>query len=454
MRPEYLTQGERARLFPVLATTSKEGRTTSILLACLSKIDEFARELFKPIGVSVGKRAVVECWTEIVFRGEKTLGKERPDGLIIIKNGKREWRCLVESKVGTAELTADQIDRYRTIAKDHGLDCLLTISNQFATRSDHHPLETVRRSRSKIPVYHWSWMFVLTSADLLLKSDAIEDRDQRLLLDELKLFLTHESAGVRGFLRMPSEWTELNKHVSAGGKIDARSEVAHSVVTAWHQETKDLSLILSRQTEASVSQRLSRKHASDPTLRFKDDLQALRDHCHLVTTLDVPNAAAPLEIVADIPRRTVDVGMTISAPRDKQSSKARLNWLLRQIKEDVPDDLQIRCTWPGRSQATQYAFSALRDDPSLIDTDRDKLQVVGFHIFIARRLSARFTQQENFITDLEKVVPEFYRDIGQHLVAWREKAPQIKRERSEAVDVSVEALEQESSETAEPNSSS
>ena len=34
-RPDYLLQGEAARLFPVLATTSKEGRTTSIVLACI-----------------------------------------------------------------------------------------------------------------------------------------------------------------------------------------------------------------------------------------------------------------------------------------------------------------------------------------------------------------------------------------------------------------------------------
>ena len=327
----------------MLATTSKEGRTTSILLACLSRIDEFARELLKPIGISVGKRTVIECWTEIVFRGERSAGKDRPDGLIIVRQGKREWRCLIESKVGTAELSAEQIDRYRSIAKDYGLDCVLTISNQFATRSEHHPLEAVRKIRSKIPVYHWSWMFVLTSADLLVKTESIGDRDQHLLLEELRRFLTHESAGVKGFDRMPSEWTELNKHISAGGKISAKSEIAHAVVTAWHQETKDISLILSRQTEAAVSERLSRKHASDPALRLKDDMQALRDNCHLLATLDIPNAAAPLEIVADIARRTVDVGMTISAPRDKQSSKARLNWLLRQVKGDAPEDLQIRC---------------------------------------------------------------------------------------------------------------
>jgi len=40
--PEFLKQGEPARLFPILADTSKEGRATSILLSCMSKVDEFA----------------------------------------------------------------------------------------------------------------------------------------------------------------------------------------------------------------------------------------------------------------------------------------------------------------------------------------------------------------------------------------------------------------------------
>lgn len=48
--PDYLKQGEMARLFPVLSTTSKEGRTTSIVLACLCKIDEFGTQLLSSVG--------------------------------------------------------------------------------------------------------------------------------------------------------------------------------------------------------------------------------------------------------------------------------------------------------------------------------------------------------------------------------------------------------------------
>ncbi len=52
--PDLLTQGDPARLFPVLADTSKEGRATSILLACISIIDELGGELLKGTGQRVG----------------------------------------------------------------------------------------------------------------------------------------------------------------------------------------------------------------------------------------------------------------------------------------------------------------------------------------------------------------------------------------------------------------
>ena len=53
--PSYVSQGEHARLFPVLSTTSKEGRTTSVFLSCLASIEEFRTELMKSVGVRVGK---------------------------------------------------------------------------------------------------------------------------------------------------------------------------------------------------------------------------------------------------------------------------------------------------------------------------------------------------------------------------------------------------------------
>ena len=151
--------------------------------------------------------------------------------------GNRNWRALIEAKVANSELNFEQLERYRILAKDNGIDCVISISNQFATSPLSHPLEAVRKSRSKVPVYHWSWMHILTTADLLINTKNIADDNQLLLLNELRRFLTHESAGVKGFDRMPKEWSELNKLVASGESIPVKSQLVSPVIESWHQET-------------------------------------------------------------------------------------------------------------------------------------------------------------------------------------------------------------------------
>lgn len=424
-KPDYLSQGERARLFPVLSTTSKEGRTTSIVLACLCQIEELGAQLLGSVGQRLGTRARIDAYTEVVFAGQKATATDRPDGLIIVQTGRREWRALVEAKVGNVGIDAEQVERYRQLAKDHKIDCVITISNEFATTPGSHPVPEITKSRSKIPVYHWSWMSVFTTVDLLLSNEAIGDADQRVLLAELRRFLAHESAGIKGFERMPTEWSELNKLVSAGGKIMAKSTEAAAVLDAWHQETRDLSLILSRQTETSVQQRLTRAQAQDPSARQAAELSHLRTAYQLYVGFDIPDAAAALDVVLDLNRRTVEVGMTLRAPEDRKSSKARMNWLLKQVRHDDPAGISVRLKWPGRSETTQFSLAQLRENSGLCEDGKAGLQVHSFHLFITKELGGRFVQRANIITDLETIVPEFYRAFGQDLVAWRRPAPRI-----------------------------
>ncbi|WP_342071620.1 hypothetical protein [Yoonia algicola] len=105
-----------------------------------------------------------------------------------------------------------------------------------------------------------------------------------------------------------------------------------------------------------VSEKLPRK----PAERQKDELSDLREkHC-LNSTIVVPDAAAPIEITADLMRRSIDVGMTLRSPDDKKSTKARVNWLLRQVKTTQVEELFVRLLWPGASESTQYPVSELR----------------------------------------------------------------------------------------------
>lgn len=445
--PEYLKQGEPARLFPVLSNTSKEGRTTSIILACIAKIDEFGAELLGSLGQKVGKTAKVEAFTEVVFRNQKDT-KSRPDGLIAMRVGKREWTALVESKVGTMELREEQVERYRDLANSNKIDCVITISNQFCTNPSSHPIKSVRKRRSSVPVFHWSWMHLLTVTDLILNNSGVQDIDQADLLNELRRFLSHESAGVKGFDRMPSEWGDLNSQIAAGAKITAKSEIPQIVLEAWHQETKDLSLILSRQTETKVLQKLPKVHLNSPSKRLKDELGLLLKTDQLNCSFDLADAVAPLEVTADIKRRTFDVGMTLKAPEDRVSSSARVNWLMKQIKTDAVSDLYVKMNWPGKSPSTTYRFEQLQENVKIVEEGKQGLKLRSFHIYFSKRTGSRFTQLGNFITDLEEIVPGFYAEIGQHLIAWKRRAPKVKDDKRSASEVSVKAISEDANEDA------
>lgn len=75
-------------------------------------------------------------------------------------------------------------------------------------------------------------MHILTTTDLLISTESVGDTNQLVLLNELRQFLTHESAGVKDFDRMPKEWSELNNLVTSGGVIPVKSPLVQPVIEA------------------------------------------------------------------------------------------------------------------------------------------------------------------------------------------------------------------------------
>ena len=438
--PPQIETGERARLFPVLSETSKEGRTTSVFLSCLANVKEYGSALLASLGQRVGARAQIEVYTEVGFgkkAGEKTL---RPDGLIVLKVGSRRWSALIEAKVGNNELSADQIENYIALAQANGIDAVVTISNAFTATPSHHPLPIKTKAKSKVQLYHWSWMYLLTEADLLISNNDVEDGDQSYILSELARFLTHPSAGVKGFDAMPKSWGDLAQMIRNGGAVTANSSDAQEVVGAWHQEVRDLSLILSRQVGVEVVNKLPRALVANAAARVKADLATLCETQSLYAMLVVPDAAAPVDVCVDMRGRSVTVSARLQAPADKKTTKARLNWLLKQLQKSEDNDLQLRLHWPGRGPHTQHSLAELRDDVSLAEAGKEGAQVSAIEICAVRALGARFAQSKNFIKDLEQIVPDFYLQVLQHLRSWQPPAPKMREGRTDASGVTPSAL--------------
>ena len=155
--PSVIQSGKPSRLFPVLADTSKEGRTLSIFLSCLENISVFGRAMLGSLEVKVGFRARIDNYTEVGLKKIASDSKHRPDGLIVVNTGKSTWTALVEAKVGAADLTNAQIEAYLTLAKLNGIDAVITVSNQFTSLPTHHPLAINANLTKKVGLFHWSW---------------------------------------------------------------------------------------------------------------------------------------------------------------------------------------------------------------------------------------------------------------------------------------------------------
>jgi hypothetical protein len=441
--PEVLVRGERARLFPVLAETSKEGRTLSIFLSCFELVPDLGRALLASLDMKVGARAQIETYTEVVLKKGDQAPSLRPDGLIIVRSGSKSLSILVEAKVGGSELTKEQVEAYLDIARQNGIDALITLSNQFASLPTHHPVTVGTAARKKVQLFHWSWMFVVTQSILLLNDDDLVDREQRLLLREMNRFLLHSSSGVKGFDQMPASWSDAVAKIQAGGRVSANSDEAREIVGAWHQEVGDLSLVLSRQLETTVKVRMPRAHAASPVERQKADQKILSDNALLTTQLDVPDTADTVNVCVDIQKRSLTLSMWMKAPQEPKSAKARLNWLLRQLQKTEAPGVHVRCYWPGKTRATQHSLAALRENPDLVSVDREGQNLLSFDILMVRDLAGKLAQRRLFLTELEAMVPEYYIQVAQHLKPFQPRAPRLKDDKAGPEQVAPEALREE-----------
>ncbi len=425
-RPDYLASGEPARLIPSMADTNKEQRTTSIFLAAMMAVPKFGKKVLDTIGVRTSKTTKIEAYTEVTFQNQKAKTAFRPDGLLIVRTGKSEWRALIEAKSGNAVLARDQLQSYLETAKEFDIDALITISNQLAVLPDHHPLLPKVRLPKNTDLFHWSWTYILTEATLLVAADDFDDPEQRFILSEVARYLKHPHSGVTRFDRMNSEWKELVAAVQNRVPLNPAAPVIQNSVASWHQEQRDICLLMSRKVGHSVEVKLPRKQAANMDERFHSDCKRLASDHALTFAIDVPNSASPITVAADVARRNVTCSMSLDAPEDKKSTRARVNWLTRQLKSTRTNNIFVRGHWGGRTTPTQVALTELIDDADSLGAEQKGKVVRTFEIRMTKDFGADFGRTTKFISQLEEFVPQFYHDVGQNLRAWKPAPPKIR----------------------------
>ena len=419
---ENLKSGEVARLFPVIAETGKEQRASSIFLSVLSAIPQFAAALLEQLDQRIGKRTSVDTFTEVVFKTEVEKGRGgRPDGLIRVTTGSRVWTCLVESKVGNNALQLDQLERYLRLARENNVDAVLTISNAFAAVPSHHPVKVQRTLTRRTRFFHFSWSGILTEAVLLHEQNKDLDQEQAFLLREFIRFFSHGSAGVTGFTSMPKEWSAAIEKIQAGGGVNKLE--GEEIVAAWHQEVRDLSLILSRIISCRVTTKLSKLHLADQERRNIDDLKQLCEKGVLSAEFVVPNTVSPIMVAADLNARSLRLTMCVDAPKDKARNISRIKWLLRQLKDVEMGEVYVGALWASRSAKTVLPLRQIKDDPTLLEQGATGSEIRAFEITLTSGSARRFSGVRTFIEELELLAPQFYEVVGQHLESWKPSPP-------------------------------
>lgn len=423
---DHVKYGTKARLIPVVADSKKEERATSALLSTFMVVRQFADEVLDEVGAKVGVKARVQCYTEVVF-DTKDNRKTRPDGLVVVTLGKKIWSALIESKVGNAELSKEQVEAYLDLAKEVGADAVVTISNQFATKPTHHPVPVNKNKTRSTGLYHLSWLLILSKASVLSQSKEIKDVEQGYILRELIRYLDHSASGVSPMSSMNGGWKDVCASVQQGVPLKKGDGNVVATANAWHQLLRYLSLELSVETGAMAQVSLKRTHSKDSDALMGDTIDVMtRKYC-LNGAISIPNTASDIQVTADLMRRVVTFSMKVKGNQEVVRPTAGINWLSRQLKPLQDSDLIVKAVWPGRSENTHALLSKVLEDAEVLVPDGQKEVPKEFEVMRVLDLGGKFKGQKVFVEQVVEALPLFYSDVGQRLTNWVASPPKVKK---------------------------
>ena len=392
----------------------------------LELVPTFASDLFGEIGFHVGKRTKTQYLTEVVF---DDFAGDRPDGYVSIGN----WTALIEVKCDGDRLDPDQLRRYVDIAKHHQINAVITISNEMVARPSHHPCFRLSKfEEKKLNLYHLSWQLIFTRLCLWAERDQELDNEQAQVISDFRNFLLSKSSGLKRFDSMSSSWKLLLQDVgklASSEKLSVNNENASPVVRDWFFEERDLALKLSDQLKVPVRLSIPQKFASGNKSdeRLEATTRELCNNLALGTCLLIPNAADKLCIRVDLAKRKIEASMRLKAKSDISTTKGRVGWLRRMLK-DVEDkhldNTFIAMRWGGNAEPKVYSAREIYDWKR-IQEGLPKSVVKNFDIRMFSNDTIKFQSPTKFIAELEYLTSLFYRQVGEKLKPWTPPPPKI-----------------------------
>lgn len=413
----------QARLIPtsgISGADEQERRATSALLAVMVAVREFGQCIVGRIGAPRGR---IEAYIEVPFKlGEKRLF---PDGLVRVSRGAKVWTALVEVKTADNSLSVEQLENYLDIARDNGFDAVLTISNEIPPMPGMHPTQVDKRKLRKVALYHLSWSQILAEAVIQKEHRGVADPDQAWILGELIRYLEHPRSGAMEFSDMGASWVAVREAVAAG-TLRAADKGLRDVVARWDALLRYTALQLGRKLGDEVTQTLSRRELTEPSIRSDALVNQVVGNGTLTGGIRIPNSVGPIEVTADLRANRVTCLVSIDAPETGRAV-TRIKWLLRQLS-DAPEVLRVEAyTRHARGVSTAELLKDVRTNPERLIADPTK-ELRSFSVAMTGPMGLkRGVGKGSFIGSVEDTVNVFYGQVVQNLRAWR-AAPPVMRE--------------------------
>lgn len=410
---------QKARLIPTLKT-GDEMALTSIFLSAVRLIKEYRDWLFRDIKLSRGGK--VHFYTEVAFAD---LGKLRIDGMIlVVKSGVIKDVAFFEMKNKNNGIDQAQIEGYIAIAKQLGVKVMVTVSNEFVSDPTHSPIQI--KVPKNINLLHFSWTYLLTRGHILLFKNEhnIQDHDQVEIMREVLVYLESPVSGVSGYTQMKPGWKELAENVRAQKPLKASDSYIEDAVLSWHEEEKDMALLLSRKLGVLVKSTPKTKNS------LKSDIKRLVKENYLSATLSIKNAVSDIQVIPEFERRTVNMSIKIIPPMNK-GTVARISWIGRQLdncsrkNNDLFQRLQPNIWIEANIKfARENLKIKLSDIDQLSEMVKGK-EVQAFHVVLINGFGAKFASNKKFIELIEQMVLDYYEGIVQHVTSWSRPAPRL-----------------------------
>lgn len=361
-------EDREVRLFPSHHITSEreaELRATAALLAITKAVSEFGKTL---VALAGGPRGRVATYTEVPFKtgtgpDEKEL---RPDGLLCVTRGKREWRALLEVKVGDNPLGQEQFDLYHKLARDVEVDALITISNQAALPNGLPPLSVDGRRLRSVSVTHLSWERLLSEARVLSRREGVADEDQSWMLEEWVRYLADPASRIIEPPQLGKHWKTVLR-AAREANLPAASLEVQDVVEHWDGFLRKVAMRLRAKLGADVQLVVSRAEKADPQSRLKKLHAEAIQSGELNGAFKIRDAAGPLFVSIILPARSVQYAVEVKPPTEGRQ-KTRVTWLTRQLKaSDVAKELLVQVRWDkGRVESQARILEAMENPDALL----------------------------------------------------------------------------------------